>query len=909
MSAGKARAWRRLLEGLVAIVALGAVALGLAAVVPHSPVALPGPGLGLLVAGLLIMLLMSQRLRRTIAARAARVPARLGAWAPSPKLGWSAAEQWRAGRGAERRYQALVETVPAVVYSASVEHTPVLRYVSPQAEQILGFTPEELQGTLLLPEARIHPDDRVRALDILLVILSGGTPFASEYRFLSKSGEYVWVTDQAYLLRDRQGRPVALQGMRMDITARKRTEVALQTSQFRNKALLDAIPDIMLRVSLDLVVMEYKPARGPQPYFPDNKPVVTRSLGDVLGEAFSARVWIYAERAQATGEAQVFEHAYCDDVEQWHVEVRVIYSENTDIWLILRDITARKRVEAQLRQAAIVFENTEQGVIITDPDGRIIAANRAFARITGHPRDSLRGSFAFQPRIHHPETRLYRRIWRSLHEAGSWQGEITGFRRDNTPFPGLLNMNAVVDPGGGFSHYVGVLSDLTEIKESQARLDYLAHHDYLTDLPNRMLLHDRIEHAINRAHRRNGKVAVVYIDLDHFKNINDSLGHPVGDAVIKEIASRLRDEVAEDHTVARLGGDEFVLVLEAPDGLHGVVRTVESAQEVLCRAIHINRFELFVTASLGISVFPDDGEDAMTLIKHADSATFSAKESGRNTYRFYTKGLTEAAVERLTLETQLRKALSRNEFYLLFQPQIDLRENRVIGAEVLLRWRQGSDQIIPPSRFIPVAEQSRLIEEIGRWVLESACQHMSAFARDGHENLHLAVNISAIQLVHRGFVDQVAGLIDSCGLSEGQLELEITESVLMSDPEQTLGDLTRLKEMGVSIAVDDFGTGYSSLSYLKRFPVDRLKIDQSFVRDIIEDSNDAAISRAIVSMGHSLQLTVIAEGVERADQEIVLKGYGCDEAQGYHYSKPLHVEDFLGFVKRFNGRRQGQALG
>ncbi len=553
----------------------------------------------------------------------------------------------------------------------------------------------------------------------------------------------------------------------------------------------------------------------------------------------------------------------------------------------LQDITERKLAEAEQRLAATVFRSTAEAVMITDPGGRIVTANRAFTEITGYQPEEIGGqtTAAFKSGRHSDE--FYTAMWETLATTGRWRGELWNRRKNGEVYPTWLNINAVRDDHGTVTHYVGVFSDITAMKESENRLDHLAHHDTLTGLPNRLLLNGRLEQAFARAHRNQTMVAVLLLDLDHFKVINDTLGHPVGDLLLKEAAARLGHCTREDDTVARLGGDEFTVLLEDQAGTRGAGVIAQKIIAAIEERFILNGHEVFVTASIGIAIYPADGSDATTLLKNADSALYRAKEQGRNNYQYYTQELTARAMERLAMETDLRHALERNELMVYYQPQVDLYNGQTIGMEALLRWQHPERGMIPPAVFIPLAEETTLIIPIGEWVLRTACTRLKAWLDAGLPKIRVAVNLSSRQFNQKNLADVVAGILQETGLPPQHLELELTESLIMSDAESSIKVLEKLRRLGVQFSIDDFGTGYSSLSYLKRFPIDRIKIDQSFVRNITSDPQDAAVSQAIISLSHSLNMTVVAEGVETAEQREFLRKRQCDEIQGFHFSRPV----------------------
>jgi len=557
---------------------------------------------------------------------------------------------------------------------------------------------------------------------------------------------------------------------------------------------------------------------------------------------------------------------------------------------IFWDISDKKLAEKQLRQSAAVFESTADGVIVTGVDKKIIAVNKAFTEISGYSEGEALGKQPSFRRSERQDEQFYIDMWSAIRQHGRWQGEIWNRRKSGEVYPEWMTISTVRDAHGNISNYVAVFSDITNIKRSESQLDHMAHHDPLTDLPNRTLFDDRLSQAINRARRHDSSIAILFIDLDRFKNVNDTLGHPVGDVLLQDVAKRLLGLLREQDTVARLGGDEFIILIEDMDKPDVAESVASKVIDAIAHPFTFKSQELYIGASIGISIFPDDGDDAETLIKYADAAMYRAKEQGRNTYQFYTQELTKSTLERLELEAALRRALERNELELYYQPQVDLSNGAVIGAEALLRWHHPELGMVPPDKFIPLAEESGLIMEIGQWVLQTACEQAVAWSRTLPNFKRIAVNLSGVQVQRGDIVDNVQQILEQSGLHPTMLELEITESVLMHHTEIATQTLGGLRKLGVELAIDDFGTGYSSLSYLKRFPIQLIKIDRAFVMDIPHDANDTAITRAVIALGKSLQLKVIAEGVETKEQEAFLIREGCDIGQGYFYSRPLPLE-------------------
>jgi len=557
------------------------------------------------------------------------------------------------------------------------------------------------------------------------------------------------------------------------------------------------------------------------------------------------------------------------------------------------DISEHKRIERSQRQAAAVFNSTDQGIIVTDARARIISVNRAFTAITGYSEtEILVGGFRLL-QSKRQNASFYHDLWRSLCEDGRWQGEIWNKRKNGEIYPEWLTVSAVRDEAGALLNYVGVFSDITPLKDSERRLQHIAHHDPLTDLPNRLLLADFLERSVSRARRTGAMGAVLFIDLDRFKTVNDSLGHAAGDALLVLAVRRLRERLRASDLLSRHGGDEFVVVLEDIAEAEDAGRIAEK----LIAALSEEPFELgdapevCLGASIGISLFPSDAACAAELIQYADTALYEAKAQGRGSYRYFDKALTKAAESRLDMEARLRRALERQEFILHYQPLVDLATGRIEGVEALVRWLHPELGLISPDRFIPLTEETGLIIPLGLWVLHVACAQAKRWRDMGFGSLTLSVNLSPRQFNCASLVEDVRDVLVDTGLPGSCLELEITEGAVMQRGQAAEDRLAELKTLGVSLAIDDFGTGYSSLAYLKRMPLDRLKIDRSFIKDMTEGSTDAAIVSAVIEMSKSLGFQIVAEGVETEEQVAALQARGCDTAQGYFFARPMPPED------------------
>jgi diguanylate cyclase (GGDEF)-like protein/PAS domain S-box-containing protein len=548
-----------------------------------------------------------------------------------------------------------------------------------------------------------------------------------------------------------------------------------------------------------------------------------------------------------------------------------------------------------------IFEQTNEAVMITDPENRIVAVNAAFSQLTGYDASDVLGQ---NPRIlsaGRAEPELYAAMWQALESENYWQGEIWDRRKDGRLFPKWLVISVIRNAAGEVENYVASFTDISERKEAADRLMHLAYHDPLTHLPNRLAFDSQLELIIRSCTRDNQQMALMLIDLDRFKTVNDTLGHHVGDDLLKSVALRLRECVRASDIVARLGGDEFVVVLPEIESALTAASVAGKVQRFLADRHEVGEHQLYATPSIGISIFPSDGRDSDTLLRNADVAMYHAKSAGRNNYQFYAARMNEAAGERLAMENALRLAVSNIttescQFSLHFQPQTQVESGKVVCLEALARWTHPTLGSIPPSRFIALAEDTGLIQPLGDWVFWESCRHARMLKNLGFDGIRIAVNISAQQLRHENLPLMVRGAMACYELAPSDLELEITESTAMQNPEITLSILNQLSDMGIALAIDDFGTGYSSLAYLKHLPIQRLKLDQSFVKDIESDRSDAAICSATIALGHNLSLELVAEGVETTAQRDFLAKLGCDVLQGYLFSKPLPASEIIQYL-------------
>ncbi|MCJ7765576.1 MAG: EAL domain-containing protein, partial [Thiovulaceae bacterium] len=562
----------------------------------------------------------------------------------------------------------------------------------------------------------------------------------------------------------------------------------------------------------------------------------------------------------------------------------------------IQDITEYKEAQDTLHKLSLAVEQSPSSIIITDLYAKIEYVNEAFTKASGYTLDEV---LVKNPNILHSgkvSKAIYDDIWAHLTSGETWHGELINKRKDQSEYIESVVISPVRQADGRITNYLAIKEDITEKKRAEERIEYLAHFDQLTGLPNRTMLNDRINYLLNIAKHNNKQLVVMLLDLDHFKNINDTFGRSIGDELLKETAKRLKTAIREEDTVSRLGGDEFVIVVFDTDA-NGAMHMATKLIETLSKPYHIEQHELIITPSIGIAIYPDDGEDFETLSMNADTAMYRVKQESRNNFRFFTQEMQLNSVRNLQLENSLRLALAHNELEVHYQPQVSMQDGHIIGAEALLRWRHPELGMVSPAEFIPIAEDNGQIIPIGEWVLRTAVKQMKAWMESGLPSMVIAVNLSAVQFHQPELTKLVINILDEEKLPPEHLELELTEAVAMKNPQAAITVMNELHEKGIRMSIDDFGTGYSSLSYLKRFKVYKLKIDQSFVRDIPDNPEDKAIVSAIITMATELGMRTIAEGVETSEQLAFLRLKRCSEVQGYYFSKPLQPEQFAAYVK------------
>ncbi len=563
----------------------------------------------------------------------------------------------------------------------------------------------------------------------------------------------------------------------------------------------------------------------------------------------------------------------------------------------LIDVDVQRKQEENWRMAQIVFANTIEGIVITDLKGTIKWANSAFTKITGYTSKEIIGK---NPRIlksDHHNASFYEKMWYDLIHKGKWQGEIWNRRKNGETYPEWMTITAVCDAKGNPVKYVSVFNDITDHMQKEEHIKYQAYHDALTGLPNRVLFKERLNLAVAHANKRSEMLAVIFLDLNRFKRINDILGYATGDILLRLVAERLKNCVDEGDTVARLSGDEFALIIEDIKFMQNAIKVANRVLRVFEKPFKIaDHDELYVSASLGISIYPLDGKGAEDLVKKAAVPMNRAKEKGGNTYELYKPDMDEQVSDKLILENSMFQAINKNEFFLCYQPQVDVFSGKIIGAEALIRWNHPQLGFVSPKDFIPLAEENGFIVQIGEWVLREASEQLKVWHQKGFTGIKIAVNFSTLQFREKKLINKIIQILQETELNPEYLEMEITESSTMLEPNFTIGILKKLSKLGIQIAIDDFGTGYSSLAYLKRFPIHKLKIDRSFIKDVNKDEESRAIVSAIIAMSQNLGLEVLAEGVETEQQLKYLKERGCQQIQGYYFSPPVISDEFEKFL-------------
>nr|WP_054997678.1 MULTISPECIES: EAL domain-containing protein [Pseudomonas syringae group] len=812
----------------------------------------------------------------------------------------------------------VVRTVPDHLYVQDVLSQRMI-YSNHHFGHTLGYSALELRAMgEFFWEVLLHPEDAKSYQDMRLRQRHHGHNELLQSVLRFRDSQNNWrsfdVREQA-LAWDAEHRVTRIIGIAKDITEQVASSQSLRDSEQRYRMLAESISDVIFStdglLDINYVSPSVERALG---YSADW--IVQNGWSAVLAnrqqlagfDALMSRIGKVLKkprelarlRDEVTTRMFVFDCLRADG-RKIPVELRVVlvwdeHGHFEGIFGVGRDISQQRRAEKDLRMAATVFEHSTSAILITDPAGYIVQANEAFTRVSGYEVAQVLDQLPGMLTVETEQEAQMRHILKQLDGRGTWEGEIRLKRRNGEHYPAWVGITAVVDDEGDLASYVCFFSDISERKASEDRIHRLAYYDALTHLPNRTLFQDRLHSALQQAERQKAWVVLMFLDLDRFKPINDSLGHAAGDRMLQEMATRLLACVDIDDTVARMGGDEFTLLLQPAITREAALnRAIHVAERILTSLVTpfvLEGREFFVTASIGIALSPQDGNELSQLMKNADTAMYHAKECGKNNFQFYQADMNATALERLELESDLRHALEQQEFTLYYQPQFSGDGKRLTGAEALLRWRHPRRGLVPPNDFIPVLEELGLVVEVGDWVLAEACRQLKHWHQARVRVPKVSVNISARQFSDGQLGKRIAGILEQTGLSPACLELELTESILMREVEEAMHILDGLKNLGLSIAVDDFGTGYSSLNYLKQFPIDVLKIDRTFVDGLPSGEQDAQIARAIIAMAHSLNLSVIAEGVETHEQLEFLRQHGCDEVQGYLFGRPMPPGQF-----------------
>ncbi|AIR89406.1 sensor domain-containing protein [Pseudomonas cremoricolorata] len=811
----------------------------------------------------------------------------------------------------------VVRTVPDQLYVQDVLSQQMI-FSNRHLGQTLGYSRAELaQMGDRFWEMLMHPDDaqRYRAQRWHLR-RHDDQPLHYHARFRHQDDSWrCYDIREQVLARDTAGQVTRIIGVGKDVTVQIEASESLRDSEQRYRMLAESISDVIFstdsQLKLNYVSPSVKVVLGYEVEW-----IFSNGWQSTIANPaqLSGVLKLVEQVTSALGDPERLARLHSDlptqlfvfdclraDGRKIPIELRVVlvWDEHGGFEGILgvgRDISQQRRAEKDLRMAATVFEHSTSAILITDPAGYIVQANEAFSRVSGHAVSDVLDQLPGMLVVDNQQEAHLRYVLKQLHQRGSWEGEVWLKRRSGEHYPAWVGITAVVDDEGDLASYVCFFTDISERKASEQRIHRLAYYDALTHLPNRTLFQDRLYTALQQAQRNTSWVVLMFLDLDRFKPINDSLGHAAGDRMLKDMAERLLACVHDDDTVARMGGDEFTLLLQPrPSREASLTRAIHVAENILASLVRpfvLENREFFVTASIGIALSPQDGSELSQLMKNADTAMYHAKERGKNNFQFYQADMNASALERLELESDLRHALEQKEFVLYYQPQFSGDGKRLTGAEALLRWRHPRRGLVPPGEFIPVLEELGLVVEVGDWVLREACRQLQIWREARVRVPKVAVNLSARQFSDGQLGTRIAGILQETGLSPGCLELELTESILMREVDEAMQMLASLKQLGLSIAVDDFGTGYSSLNYLKQFPIDVLKIDRTFVDGLPCGEQDAQIARAIIAMAHSLNLTVIAEGVETHEQLEFLREHDCDEVQGYLFGRPMSAHQF-----------------
>lgn len=797
----------------------------------------------------------------------------------------------------QRMFRAVADIAQEFIYIRRIDGS--YEYVSPSCEWVTGYPAENFYAQPNFMDGLIHVEDRPAWNQRVQKMDHHGMPEKQVIRIHTRSGKLRWIEHLCSDIRDAQGKLIGMRATNLDITGHVEHEQALSVAavafETHEAIVITDHHSRILRVN-----RAFSEITG---YTADEVIGRTPALlsSGLQDKAFYTEMWATLNTL-GRWSGEMFDRRKNGEIFPKHLTITAVSDEFGEVMHYVgafSDITVRQQIDKALQDAKEKFqslvESSSDWIWEVDVNGIYSYASPKVKDLLGYEPNEIIGKTPFD--LMPPEEKL--RVGRIFEEAIREKKPLSGIENNNLHKDGHLvvletNGVPVFDKAGALCGYRGVDRDITDRKRYESQIERQANYDELTGLANRNLFQDRLNQALAYSRRHESGLAVLFIDLDNFKHINDSLGHDAGDLLLTRVATRLSGSVREGDTVTRQGGDEFVLILSEESDVQVVTKRILKA---MSEPFDINGRELRITCSIGIACYPKDGEDQQTLLKNADAAMYQAKELGRNNAQYYESGMNTKAMERLELENGLYQALARNEFLLHYQPQVDLQTGEIVGMEALVRWLHPVRGLVSPAVFIPVAEASGLIVSLGEWVLRTACAQNKAWQLAGLKPIGVAVNLSARQFRQPDLVERVVDILRETELDSTYLELELTESLVMQDVEKTIGTLGRLKAMGIKLSIDDFGTGYSSLSYLKRFPIDTLKIDQSFVRDITTDPDDAAIAKSIISMAHDMQLSVIAEGVETEAQKSFLSLCRCDEMQGYFFSRPVPAVEFEKLLK------------
>lgn len=768
---------------------------------------------------------------------------------------------------------------------------------SPEARAIFEIEDESEYSDFNHFMSIVHPDDFEHVSSVIGNAIQNDLEYDLTYRIITPSGNLKYINGRADALRDENGDVYQRIGTLADVSYIKRAESALQKSERRIRNLLNSTAEGVFGLNTD----------GECTFINNSALNILgfKSQTDLLGQKVCQLLNVNKEistcdfSSSFRGGEEIHQDLFINNqdgkalrIELWAHPVVEAYGIDGCV-VAFFDVTEKREAEERLKQSSAFFESTREGVIITDDHMNIIAVNRAFTTITGYEEDEVLGSKPSILSSGCSEPSFYKTMFDKINECGFWQGEIVNKRKNGEIYPEWLTINRVLDDHGAVMNYVGVFTDISPIKKNEEQIENISNYDLLTNLPNRFLLTEQLRNILDAADKKKDIFAVLLIDLDNFKNINDSLGHNVGDSLLMSTAQRLSEEIREDDMLARVGGDEFVIVAKDIKDVYQVENLANRILKLMSDPFNIDCHDLYVAASIGITMYPDTYEDATHFLSFAESAMYLAKEKGRNCYQFYDPELLKAAHERHHIENELRKALvAENELRLFYQPQVDIETGDIIGAEALIRWFHAKDGMMSPGVFLPAAEKAGLMAALDYWVIREACQQHAEWQKSGMPNFKLAINITKDSFMDKQFIFNIGNILEATDVNPNNIELEITEGALIEPSSEVMSTIGALKQMGFTLAVDDFGTGYSSLAYLQKFNVDKLKIDRSFVIDMLDDPQSEVITSTIISMAKNLHLDVLAEGVETEEQLELLRSKGCETYQGFYFSKPLAVEDF-----------------